>query len=353
MTSTRKPLAGIRHPCLDTESIAWKPHRQDGWRVGIVGATGLVGQLTLAQIIASDLKIAHIHLMASRHSSGQHIRAGQYDHEVHVFDPNDFKILDIVIFASGSAHAIAFAPLAQQAGCWVIDHSSGFRNHKNGRLIIPQINGHAIGKRATHIIANPNCSTIAMMMALHPINQIMDITHIDVATYQAWSGAGREQLQDFEERMYLWVNRQQETLAPECIPYIGDMDDQGLCTEEKKLSTEPYALGINNKTIIHASCLRVPTTHVHGMFLHVKTQQPCDIKTLIERFKHAPGVVYHDNPALPRQALGNTDTHVSRLRSRDREHGFNCWVVCDNLLKGAASNVIDILKSIRADYGYV
>lgn len=334
-----------------------------GLRIAVVGATGLVGE-TMLNILSERKFPAHkIHALASNRSLGKTVEYGMRTLPVDDLATFDFADIDIALFSAGGQVAKTYAPKAAKAGCIVIDNSSCFRYNDDIPLIVPEINGDLLdviqpGKGA--IIANPNCSTIQMLMALHGIQQQVGIARINVATYQSISGAGRKQLETLARQtgsrltlQKLDTDKASETLAFNVQPQIDALQDNGYSREEMKMLWETQKIFADESITVNATCARVPVFFGHAMALHIETHQPIALQDAATQIEQTAGVTLSaagsDWPTPVTHAAGKDTVHVARLR-KDISHpnGIDMWVVTDNIRKGAALNAVQIAEQLLA-----
>ena len=332
------------------------------YNVAILGATGAVGQEFLRLIEERNFPFDELKLLASERSAGKVIRFMGKDYTVEEAKPESFENVQIALFAGGSTSK-ALAPEAVKRGAVVIDNSSAFRMDPEVPLIVPEVNPEAI-KNHKGIIANPNCSTIIMVMALKPIHDAARIKRVVVSTYQAVSGAGKEAIDELNDQVQaIMENRQPEAkilpsasldkhyqIAFNLIPQIDVFVDDDYTKEEMKMVNETHKI-LDDYTIgITATTIRVPVYRSHSESVNVELESPLtpeDAKKLLEKF---PGVVVEDNPAemvypMPLFTSDRNDVAVGRIRvDKTVPHGLNMWVVGDQIRKGAALNALQIAE---------
>jgi len=328
--------------------------------VAIVGATGNVGREVLSVLADREFPVDHVVPLASRKSIGRDISFGDKRVRVQSLEDYDFSSCDMAIFAAGSGIAEVYAPKAASRGCLVIDNSSYFRMAQDVPLIIPEVNPDAVLKcRERNIIANPNCSTIQLLVVLAPLHRKSTIRRVIVSTYQSVSGAGKQAIDELWEQtksMYAPSKR----VPPECftkqiafnvIPQIDVFQEDGSTKEEWKMVSETSRI-LDKDIKLHATCVRVPVFYGHSEAVNIEftdTMSPDEVYDILD---NAPGCTVVDNPknvydgyVTPVDVRGEYDTYVSRIR-RDPtvENGIALWVVADNLLKGAALNAVQIAE---------
>ena len=335
-----------------------------GYRVAIAGATGNVGRQLLAVLAERDFPADEVIALASRASVGKEVSFGDDDTlKVHDLAEFDFAGTDIGLFSPGGAVSKVHAPRAAAQGCVVIDNTSQFRMDEDVPLVVPEVNGEAIaGYGARNIIANPNCSTIQMVVALKPLHDHARIKRIVVATYQSTSGAGKQAMDElFDHTRAIFMNNREEprsfakTIAFNVVPQIGPFDTDGSTGEEAKMVCETQRI-LDPEILVSATCVRVPTFIGHAESVNVEFHDPIDEEEARELLAAAPGVVVVDRPfdggyATPVDCAGEDATFVSRIR-RDPTvaNGLCLWVVSDNLRKGAALNTVQIAEALVANH---
>lgn len=328
-------------------------------KIAVVGATGAVGEAMLSILVEYGFKDADVHALASGKSLGKTLDFGHRKLPVEVLDDYDFTGTDFGLFSAGAGISLKHAPRAAKAGCTVIDNTSAFRLDDEIPLVVPEINGDLLENLpAGSIIANPNCSTIQMLIAVAPIHAIAGIERINVATYQSVSGAGSEGLEELARQTMDRLSFKEITpsvfaqpIAFNCIPVIDTMQENDYTREEMKLHWETRKILRDDSIGVNATAVRVPVFYGHSEAVHLETARDISMDAVREAMHKAPGLVLIDDTAAGAQATavthaaGKDDTYVSRLR-RDYTHprGINMWVVSDNVRKGAALNAVQILK---------
>ena len=330
-----------------------------GYRVVVVGATGNVGREMLNILAERQFPLDEIAAAASPRSTGNLIDFGDSGQELKVrnLEHFDFGGWDIALFAAGSAVARDHAPRAAAAGCTVIDNSSLFRMDPDVPLIVPEVNGHAIdGYRRKNIIANPNCSTAQMVVALKPLHDAAGIRRVVVATYQSVSGAGKSGMDElFEQSRNIFVGDASEPafftkqIAFNVIPHIDSFLDDGSTKEEWKMVVETKKI-LDPKIKVTATCVRVPVFVGHSEAINIEFEREISAEQAQNILREAPGVMLVDKRedggyVTPVEAVGEYATYVSRVREDPTvENGLNLWCVSDNLRKGAALNAVQIAE---------
>jgi len=327
--------------------------------IAVVGATGAVGEAMLTILAEYGYKDADVHAVASEKSFGKTLDFGHRKLPVEVLDDYDFNGTDFALFSAGAGISLKHAPRAAKAGCTVIDNTSAFRLDDEIPLVVPEINGDLLKNlKPGSIIANPNCSTIQMLIAIAPIHAIAGISRINVATYQSVSGAGSEGLEELARQTMDRLSFQEITssvfaqpIAFNCIPMIDALQDNDYTREEMKLHWETRKILRDDTIAVNATAVRVPVFYGHSEAVHLETARDISMEAVRKAMHKAPGLVLVDDTSAKAQvtavthAAGKDDTFVSRLR-RDYTHprGINMWVVSDNVRKGAALNAVQILK---------
>jgi aspartate-semialdehyde dehydrogenase len=329
--------------------------------IAVVGATGAVGDAMLS-ILAERLGPGpKIHALASERSFGKTVDYGRHQLDVEVLDTFDFSGVDFALFSAGASISRKHAPRAAKAGCIVIDNTSEFRYDDSIPLVVPEVNGAELeGVGPGSIIANPNCSTIQLVVAIAPIHRAAGIARMNVATYQSVSGAGRAGMEELARQTADRLNLREVTpesfkqpIAFNVLPEIDSLQDNGYTREEMKLQWETSKILGDEKVLVNATAVRVPVFFAHSEAVHLETRTDIDIDEVRTLLEDAPGVAVIEEGAgkfatAVTHAAGKDDVFVSRLR-RDHTHprGINLWVVSDNVRKGAALNAIQIMETIR------
>lgn len=337
------------------------------YNVAILGATGAVGTRMIQQLEQSTIPVKSVKLLASAKSAGKQLSFKGQPITVEETTPDSFDGIDIVLSSAGGSVSKKFLPEAVKRGAVCVDNTSAFRMEPDVPLVVPEVNEEAL-KNHHGIIANPNCSTIQMVVALEPIRQAFGLNQIIVSTYQAASGAGqsalnelRQETQDYLDSKDMQADakilptkgdKKHYPLAFNLLPQIDVFEDDGYSHEEWKMIHETKKIMLNDmdaKDIkVTATCVRVPVPIAHGESIYFTVDDPTvTVDQLRAVLKDAPGVVLQDDPAhqvypQPINAVGKRDTFVGRLRADEENPGsFNMWVVADNLLKGAAWNTVE------------
>lgn len=335
-----------------------------GYRVAVAGATGNVGREILALLAERGFPADEVAALASNRSTGREVSYGEKEVlKVRPLEGFDFEGFDFGLFSPGAKVSDIYAPVAASSGCVVIDNSSRFRMEPDVPLVVPEVNPEALqGFRAHNIVANPNCSTIQMVVALKPLHDIAPIERVVVATYQSVSGAGKaamDELFDQTRKVYFQEERAPaeftRRIAFNAIPHIDRFLDDGSTGEERKMALETRKI-LDPQIAVSATCVRVPVFVGHAEAVNVQFEAPVAIDEAREALAAAPGVQLVDDPGeelyiTPVECVGEYDVFVSRLREDPTvPHGLNMWVVADNLRKGAALNTVQIAETLAREY---
>ena len=323
-------------------------------KIAVVGATGLVGSKMLQVLDEQKVHIDELIVAASERSVGKEIVFQRKTHKVVSVDEAIDKRPDIAIFSAGASASKQYAPRFAETGTFVIDNSSAWRMNENVPLVVPEINADTITLE-THIIANPNCSTIQMVMALAPIHKAFGIKRLVIATYQSVSGSGVKglcQLDGEQQGLSVAKPAYPRQIYRNVLPHAGDFCDNGYTTEEEKLVNETRKILRDNNIAITATAARVPVTGGHSEAVNVETVQPFEIEEVRRLLAAMPGVIVQDDPTANFYPMALTsydkdEVFVGRIR-RDYSvaNGLNLWIVSDNIRKGAATNAVQIAKYI-------
>jgi aspartate-semialdehyde dehydrogenase len=326
--------------------------------VAIVGATGAVGGVLLDLLASRKFPLDNLYLVASERSKGKFLSYGKKSYEVIDIADFDFTQVSLCFFSAGSAVSKEYVPKAIVAGCCVIDNTSCFRYDDEVLLIVPEVNGHLLPDKLTPIvIANPNCSTIQMLVVLKPLYDAVGIKRIDVATYQAVSGAGnqailalREETESFLHRGEITAKAFDRPIAFNVLPGIDTFQENGYTREEMKMVWETQKIFSDKALVVNPTCVRVPVMHGHSEAVHIQTREPLSADDARRLLSASAGVFVSDATTYPtplEQGEGDDRVFVGRIReSLGDSCGVNCWVVSDNLRKGAALNAIQIAENM-------
>ena len=324
--------------------------------VAVVGATGAVGRAMISILEERDFPVGELTLLASSRSAGQRLRFKDKEVEVRELKEDSFAGVDVALFSAGGGISKQFAPRAVEAGCVVIDNSSAWRMEPDIPLVVPEINAQAIGERPG-IIANPNCSTIQMVMVLKPLHDRFGVRRVVVSTYQSVSGSGQKAIDELiqQTRDLLAGQVPQCRVYPHqigfnCLPHIDVFLDNGYSKEEMKMVNETRKILGDDRIEVSPTTVRVPVLYSHSESLHVECERDWDLEEVRECLAAFPGVQVVDAPEkneypLAIDAAGRDAVMVGRIR-RDLSHprALNLWVVADNLRKGAALNAVQIAE---------
>jgi aspartate-semialdehyde dehydrogenase len=334
------------------------------FNVAVVGATGAVGNQMMACLEERDFPVMGLKLLATSKSAGRKLRFKGEEIPVEELTETSLKGVDIGIFSAGGATSQKYAPFAAKDGCVVIDNSAAWRMDPDVPLVVPEVNPHAVaGYSNKGIIANPNCSTIQMVVALAPIHRKVGIKRIVVSTYQAVSGTGKKAIDELYDQTKAILNflEPQKKVYPHriafnCLPHIDIFLDNGYTKEEMKMVDETRKILEDDSIGITATTVRVPVFFSHSESVNVETRQPItpdEARTLLE---NASGVTVLDSPSenlypMAIDAAGRDETFVGRIRADESiSNGINLWVVSDNIRKGAATNAVQIAEILVRDY---
>ena len=333
--------------------------------VAVVGATGAVGETMLSILEERDFPINNLYPLASNRSAGKRIQFKGKSVVVGDLEKFDFSQAQIGLFSPGASVSAIYAPKAGEAGCIVIDNTSQFRRDPDIPLVVPEVNAHAIANyKPRNIIANPNCSTIQMLVALKPIYDAVGIERINVATYQAVSGTGKDAIKELAMQTAELLNVKPITpkvypkqIAFNVLPQIDVFMDNGYTKEEMKMVWETKKIFEDEDILVNPTTVRVPVFYGHSEALHIETKEKISVEQAKELLQNAPGVVVIDErkdagyPTAIPDAAGQDPVFVGRIRE-DISHprGLDLWVVADNIRKGAALNSVQIAEILVKDY---
>ncbi|MCY4322369.1 MAG: aspartate-semialdehyde dehydrogenase [Gammaproteobacteria bacterium] len=339
------------------------------FNIAIVGATGAVGEALIDILASRDFPVAKLDLLASARSAGEALTFGKKEIEVTLLDDYDFAGTHMAFFSAGSAISAEFAPKAAAAGCLVIDNTSKFRYDDDVPLVVPEVNGDLLEAPIPgRIIANPNCSTIQLVVALAPLHRAARITRIIVATYQSVSGAGRKGVTELARQTTSLLAGtpvdeedapfvQADQIAFNVVPQIGRFDEDGMTFEEVKMIRETRKILRAPELAVNPTCVRVPVFYGHSEAVTIETERPLSANEARRLLRESPGIEVLDReqrqgyPTAVRCATGTDGVYVGRIRKDpSHEHGLNLWVVSDNLRKGAALNSIQIAEHLIAQW---
>ncbi|MGB7919358.1 MAG: aspartate-semialdehyde dehydrogenase [Desulfobacterales bacterium] len=332
--------------------------------VAVAGATGAVGNQMIRCLEERNFPVRSIKLLASKRSVGRELRFRGDLFAVEELTDESFAGVDVALFSAGGDTSLKFAPLAAAAGCVVVDNSSAWRMDPEVPLVVPEVNPHAIaGYEAKGIIANPNCSTIQMVVVLNPIHRAFGIKRIVVSTYQAVSGTGKKAVDELFDQTRAMINFlgyekkiYPHRIAFNCLPHIDRFQDNGYTKEEMKMVNETRKILEDDRIGVTATTVRVPVFFGHSEAVNVETREKITVDAVRKILEKSPGVEVVDEPAnnrypLATDAAGQDLTLVGRIR-RDESipNGINLWIVADNIRKGAATNAVQIAEILVKDY---
>ncbi|WP_457624611.1 aspartate-semialdehyde dehydrogenase [Persephonella sp.] len=326
------------------------------YNIAILGATGAVGQTMLRVLEERNFPVDEIRLLASERSAGKELEFMGIKYRVEPVSPEAFEGIDIALFSAGGSRSKQWAPVAVEKGAVVIDNSSAFRMDDDVPLVVPEVNPEDV-KWHKGIIANPNCSTIQMVVALNPIHKAKKIKRVIVATYQAVSGAGATAIKDLEEETkayfegkYYYPEALPNHIAFNVIPHIDVFLENDYTKEEMKMFNETRKIMHAPDIRVSATCARVPVFYGHSEAVTIETEEPVTPEEARQLLKEAPGVIVEDDPSnnvypMPIEVAGRDEVFVGRIRKDLAfENGLSMWVVADNLRKGAATNAVQIAE---------
>jgi aspartate-semialdehyde dehydrogenase len=332
------------------------------YRVGIVGAGGAVGQEMIKVLEKSPLPVTELRLFATERSAGRRVRFRGAEYVIEPTVPDRFAGLDFALFSAGGGPSRELAPQAVDRGVVVIDNSSAWRMDPNVPLVVPEVNGEVLAEKGQYagakLIANPNCSTIQMVMVLKPIHDAARIKRVVVSTYQAVSGTGHKAVVELEEQVKAYVEGRvagaaenkvyPHQIAFNILPHIDKFDETGYTAEEWKMVRETKKILGDEAIQVTATTVRVPVFRGHSEAVNIETERKLTAAEAKRILAEAPGVVLVDDPSanlypMPITAAGRDEVFVGRIREDfSIANGLNLWVVADNLLKGAATNAVQI-----------
>lgn len=337
-----------------------------GYHVAVVGATGAVGQQMLNTLEKRNFPISKLTLLSSERSAGKKVTFRDEEYTVQTATPESFEGVQIALFSAGGSVSKELAPEAVKRGAIVVDNTSAYRMDENVPLVVPEVNEEAL-KNHKGIIANPNCSTIQMVVALEPLRKQYGLSKVIVSTYQAVSGAGAAAINELREQSQAILNG--DSFSPEILPVKGDekhyqiafnaipqidkFQDNGFTFEEMKMINETKKIMDMAQLHVAATCVRLPVETGHSESVYVEIDNlnvsADQVKQLL---KESDGITLQDDPSqqlypMPADCVGKNDVFVGRIRKDlDRDNGFHMWIVSDNLLKGAAWNSVQIAESL-------
>ena len=325
--------------------------------IAIIGATGNVGRKTLEVLEKKNIKIDKLFLVASSNSAGKKINFRGDDHIVHDLNNYDFSNAKITFFAAGGKIAQEYAEIAAKSTI-VIDNSSFFRMDPDVPLIVPQVNAEKIKEMKKNIVANPNCSTAQLVIALKPLHDLFKIRRVVVSTYQSVSGGGKAPMDELIDQTKLYLDGKNiesknftKQIAFNIIPHIDVFTEDGYTKEELKMTNETKKI-LDNKIELSATCVRIPVLVSHSEAVNIEFEKSFSLDKVREALKNAEGCEVVDERkdggySTPLEAAGKDETFISRIREdKTQKNSLNMWIVSDNLLRGAALNSVEIAETI-------
>ncbi len=334
--------------------------------VAVVGATGAVGRMMIQVLEERNFPVKELRLFASERSRGVKIPFRGEDVEIEVLsEQKSFSGIDIALFSAGASRSLEFAPKFAADGAVVVDNSSAWRMDPEVPLVVPEVNPHAVADfKKKGIIANPNCSTIQMVVALKPLYDYSRIKRVVVSTYQAVSGAGQKAIQELMEQTQAWCRGETipepkvfpHQIAFNCLPHIDVFLENGYTKEEMKMVNETKKIMEDEAIGVTATTVRVPVFYGHAEAVNIETEEKITAEKARELLAAFPGVVVIDDPAEKKYPLqieiaGKDEVFVGRIREDESvPNGLNLWVVADNLRKGAATNAVQIAEILAEKY---
>jgi aspartate-semialdehyde dehydrogenase len=334
------------------------------YSVAVAGATGAVGLEMIKTLEQRKFPVGFIKLLASERSEGKELKFNGKPFKVEKLTKDSFKGVQVALFSAGASRSLEFGPAAAASGAVVIDNSSAFRMDPEIPLVVPEVNPHAIAQyKKRGIIANPNCSTIQMVVALKPIHDAVRIKRIVVSTYQSVSGTGLKAIDELLMQTKAILNSKEiqrkvypHQIAFNCLPHIDSFLENGYTKEEMKMVNETRKIMEDPTIAVTATTVRVPVLYSHSESVNIETEKKITAKGVKELLSKAPGVKVVDNPALTEYPLaiyaaGRDETFVGRIREDESiPNGINIWVVSDNIRKGAALNAVQIAEILIDKY---
>ena len=333
--------------------------------VAVAGATGAVGETMLSILAERDFPVGRVYALASERSVGKSVEFGRKTLIVEDLATFDFSKVQIGLFSPGASVSRVYAPIAGAAGCVVIDNTSQFRYDDDIPLVVPEVNPQAIAAyKNRNIIANPNCSTIQMLVALKPLHDVARITRINVATYQAVSGTGKEAIEELAGQTAALLNGRPveasvypKQIAFNALPHIDVFLENGYTKEEMKMVWETRKIMEAPEIQVNPTAVRIPVFYGHSEAVHIETERKLTATEARELLRRAPGVVVMDEPVgggyptAVTEASGRDPVFVGRIREDiSHQSGLNLWIVSDNVRKGAALNSVQIAEALIRDY---
>jgi aspartate-semialdehyde dehydrogenase len=332
--------------------------KKDKYVVAVVGATGAVGNEMIVVLEERNFPVEKLRLFASERSEGKTLTYEGSEIPVEILNEDSFKEIDIALFSAGAERSKIWAPVAVKSGCVVVDNSSQWRMDPEVPLVVPEVNPHDL-KRHKGIIANPNCSTIQMVVALKPLHDAARIRRVVVTTFQAVSGTGKKAMDELLQQTTDLLNFREvqknvypHQIAFNVLPHIDEFLANGYTKEEMKMVDETKKIMGDNSIAVTATAVRVPVFRGHSEVLNIETEKKLTANEVRSILAEAPGIAVYDAPdknayPIPLDAAGKDDVYVGRIREDESmDNGINMWIVSDNLRKGAALNAVQIAEEL-------
>jgi len=332
--------------------------KKDKYVVAVVGGTGAVGNEMVAVLEERKFPVERLRLFASERSEGKTLRFNDKSLTVEILTEKVFKGIDIALFSAGAERSLHYAPIAAKAGCVVVDNSSAWRMDPEVPLVVPEVNPHDL-EWHKGIIANPNCSTIQMVVVLKPIHDAAKIKRVVVTTFQSVSGTGKKAMDELLNQTADLLNFKEprplvypHQIAFNCLPQIDKFMDDGYTKEEIKMVNETKKIMGDDSIKVTATTVRVPVLRGHSEALNIETQKKLTANEVRALLSKAPGVIVYDVPEknvypLPTLCAGKDEVYAGRIREDNTiENGINMWIAADNLRKGAATNAVQIAETL-------
>jgi aspartate-semialdehyde dehydrogenase len=332
--------------------------KKEKYVVAVVGATGAVGNEMISTLEQRQFPVERLRLFASERSEGKRLNFNNDEIPVEMLKDDSFRGIDIALFSAGAERSKIWAPVAARSGCVVVDNSSQWRMDPEIPLVVPEVNAHDL-KWHKGIIANPNCSTIQMVVVLKPIHDAAKIERVVVTTFQSVSGTGKKAIDELLKQTTNLLNFKEiecnvypHQIAFNCLPHIDKFLENGYTKEEMKMVNETKKIMGDNSIRVTATTVRVPVFRCHSESLNIETEKKLTPNEARAILSAAPGIVVYDAPEknvypLPVYAAGKDETYVGRIREDESiENGLNMWIVSDNIRKGAALNAVQIAERL-------
>jgi aspartate-semialdehyde dehydrogenase len=332
--------------------------KKDRYTVAVVGATGAVGNEMVLTLEERDFPVAQLRLFASERSEGKIMEFKDIEIPVEILNDKSFQDIDIALFSAGAVRSKRWAPVAAQSGCIVIDNSSQWRMDPKVPLVVPEVNKHDL-KWHKGIIANPNCSTIQMVIPLKPLHDAARIKRVVVTTFQSVSGTGQKAIDELMQQTIDLLNAKEAQcnvypyqIAFNVLPHIDAFLENGYTKEEMKMVNETKKILGDDSIRITATTVRVPVFRCHSESVNIETEKKLNANEVRAILSESPGIVVFDAPdknvyPIPIDIAGKDETYVGRIREDESiENGINMWIVADNLRKGAALNAVQIAEKL-------